>query len=176
MFRKNLDSLTQGFPPTIQRFLLAVIQRAFPFALRKSHIDLKFRLCSNNSYSFTSKAQTELKNMVFKICKAIFQKIGKGTQSCPDSFAHTAATLKSAFSVLTIRAISATTHFKRIRKRFSLRFISDGSFEKNGKWKIFGVRCWIHFYPPIDFTENKKAGLISTSFVVIKSAFLTVCN
>ena len=43
------------------------------------------------------------------------------------------ATVKSAFSVLTIRAISATTHFKRIRKQFRLRLISNSSFEKNGK-------------------------------------------
>ena len=90
--------------------------------------------------SFASDTQTELKYVILEVCKAISQKLRKGTRFCLDSLAHTAATLESTLPVLTVRTVTTSAHLQGVRKGFDLRFISDGSIKEISKGKAWVVR------------------------------------
>ena len=90
--------------------------------------------------SLTSDTQAELKYVVLEVCKAISQKLRKGTRFCFNSLAHTATTLESTFPVLTVRTVTTSAHLQGVRKGFDLCFISDGSIKEISKGKAWVVR------------------------------------
>ena len=124
--------LSNKFRVFLSHIRNSLIKSSFVTFIKKARLEFRG--------SFASDTQAELKYIVLEVDKAISQKLSKGTRFCFNSFAHTATTLESTFSVLTVRTVTTSAHLQGVRKGFDLCFISDCCIKEISKGKAWVVR------------------------------------
>ena len=90
--------------------------------------------------SFRCQTQTEMKNGISDIGKAIAKHLGERTRSRFYPITHTATTLQSTFALIAVRAIPASAHMIFVRKTFGFAsfFLCRANQISKGKFVFWG--------------------------------------
>ena len=83
--------------------------------------------------SFHCQTQTEMKNGISDIRKAIAQHLGERTRSRLYPITHTATTLQSTFALIAVRAVLASAYMIFVRKTFGFASFSSAARIRSAK-------------------------------------------